>query len=295
MKVRLLQFPAILFLIVTALFAENSADFMIAALPKAFIVLDHYEQPLSGAKKARLIAYSPFLIINEEGMLGDQITPALQFSLHGQTFFLLRDEEGNFAGDKTGQAHKIYKNCTQLNDTVQVVRDRAVLLSEQYPAAGSRVFLKKRDRLLRVFKYRNSYYVLRTGESPRYGWCSVSARHAWRVLKEKKDTVSVLFSPMLKERILDRVASANTAYEKYFNYFNQKSSNPKTVPEWQCASNDTAISCVLDSKDIAPAMLKESTRYLVSDLENLLIGKPFLVAYKAGEIIIQLKSVANQK
>jgi hypothetical protein len=47
--------------------------------------------------------------------------------------------------------------------------------------------------------------------------------------------------------------------------------------------------CWLTGPKTYSSQLEQSTRYLVNDIENMLIGKPFSVAYREGEILIESK------
>ena len=121
-----------------------------------------------------------------------------------------------------------------------------------------------------------------------YGWCSLSDKSAWQpVIRVKK--VDTTLKSDLAERIIERIKRANETYEQYFERFNIITGKRKSIPQWRYSYSEELIRCTLTDPYKESNLLEESTQYLVQDIENLLLGKPFIVHYRDGEILIQLR------
>lgn len=228
----------ILILSITAFsFSQSNSDFLILSQPGSYTILNQYQQPLSDAEKRLFVANVPLQIETENEILGDQITRALRFSFHGKTWFLQKDEEGNFLGDRGKQYRPVYKKCGVLGDTVMVTEDRAVSFSEKYLSAGQG-FLGKGETVVRIFSYGGYCCVRRGGAKAGYGWSSFARKSAWKRVERAAEKPAVLTGSM-SDRIVGGFAAANETYKKYFDHFNALTHQEKTVPAWRCEVTET--------------------------------------------------------
>ncbi len=270
--------------------AQQYSDFLIIEKPEAFTIFNQYAQPITNMEKKLFITFSPFQIVNEDEILGDQITTATRFSFHQKTYFLLKDDNGNYIGDNSNIYRKIFKNCKITGDTIQILKDKSVLFSEKYVSKRGSIYLESGDILIRLFKYRDSYYLIRTGKKSQYGWSTLSHTNSWKHVKESVKRDLFILSDSLRNRIISRLQSANEIYIKYFDYFNNMTGQNKTIPRWNWKIEGNTVSCYLKGAYNCAKQLSESTEYLIQDLENILLGKPFDIFYQKGQINIKPKN-----
>ena len=271
-----------------SLVAQDHADFLILGNPQAYTILNKYEQSLTASERELFRPFSPLQIVNKGHTLGDGITSALKFRFCKDIYFILKDDDGNLIGDKKNLYRQVFRKCKIIEDTVRIKRDRAILLSQKYPSTGKRIYLRQSNLTIRLFKYQNYYCVKYVGQKTVYGWCSLSDKSAWRrEIKVKK--VDKNLKSELQNLIIARINVANKMYKRYFERFDAITGKQKSIPQWRCAYNDDIIHCTLTNPYKDLDQLEESTQYLIRDLENIVIGKPFDVHYQKGEITIKLK------
>ncbi len=272
---------------------EQRTDFLIIENPAELLIYNKYQQSVQLKDKLKFISYIPLQILNEDELLSDQITPALKFKLQNEIYFLIKDNQGKIINRDSNGYNKIFKNCAIINDTVQILADRAVLISQtpawQPSSKNKRFYLKKDDYLLRLFKKKNAYYVLKLGNDVQYGWCQFRKNRSWRILEKDADGKNKLIPPYIREKITARIESANQTYSDYFKYFNQRLNRQKEIPRWVMEIEDNQIKCNLEN-DFYMQKLTESARYLIHDLENILLGTNIALNYENGVIIIQVKN-----
>ena len=278
-----------LLFVCTASFSQPTADFLILSQPRDYTILNQYQQPLTDAEKKLFVPNAPLQIVKENEILGDQLTHALRFAFDGKTWFIEKDEAGNFTGDKGKQFRQVLKKCAIIGDTVQILADRAVSFSEKYPPGLESGWLKKGELVMRLFSCGGSCCVKLPGAKNEYGWSRFGAKTGWKRLEQGAEKPQGL-TGMLTERIIDRFKAANKTYADYFSHFDRLTGQEKTVPVWRCEAKGNEVHCSLNAPYAATSQLDESTQYLVRDLENMLIGKQCDVRYEKGEIFIKPKN-----
>jgi hypothetical protein len=275
------------FLFISILCAQDKADFLIASSPLAYTILNQYEQPLSGDEKKVFLPFMPLQIIREDDVLGDGVTDALKFRLRKSTYFLIKDEEGSLIGSDRQKFSEVLKGCSIINDTVEVIKDRTILVSERYPGRGSRAYLKKGDILVRFFKHRDRFCLMRTGTKAGYVWSALEQESALRTVQRRAKKQDYTITGEMQEGIKQILESANSAYHQYFNFFNGLTGKQKSVPHWNSEYDGTVLRCFLGGTVSNGKLLEASTQHIIRDVENILIGKPFSVIYKKGAIMIE--------
>ncbi len=268
--------------------AQERADFIIIGNPHAYLILNKYQQPLTERERKKIHPFSPFQIINKKDTLGDGLTPAEKVRFCNKIYYLQKDENDNYITKKSDVYFKIFKGCKILEDSIEVTRQKAILLSEKYPSQGNKQYIAKGKLIKRLFRYQNYTYVLYKNVRESFGWCSIASRSNWKPYASlSKEDYKLTES--LKSRVRAKIQSINKIYEQYFISFNKITNGLKSVPVWKCLVGSNSIKCSLSGSYKKSAQMEESTRYIVHDLENMFIGKPFEVVYKKGEIVIQLK------
>jgi hypothetical protein len=273
-------------------FSQKTADFLILADPQKYTILDQYQQPVSESGRAAMAAGTPLQIISSDDMLGDQITHALSGSFDGKTWYLQKDDAGNLAGVETKESRRIYKGCEIGSDTVEIIKDKALAFSEIAPGAGTGThFLNKQEKVVRIFRNKDQWYLRRrSGRNAQFGWTSFSNPGAWRRVTVVA-AVDTGISDYLQGRIVERFRTANDTYRQYFEHFNKVTGKDKTVPVWRWdMGQGNAIHFFLNAPYRTGSGLEESTRYLVRDLENMLIGRLYDVVCDKGDVIVKPKA-----
>ena len=261
-------------------FAAQS-DFLIITNPDKLSILNQYEQPLTELEKKLIFPFMPFQIINPKEILGDQITEVIRCTNLGSTYFLLKNESGGFTGNDHITFQKISK-CIVLGDTVEVVRD--FTLSQKFPTKGIESTIKKGESCIRIFQNGSNTYLLGLGNPQRYGWCAASGVLKKAIKIENSEATVDLVD--IGQRVQKRLDAANELYKNYFSYFNDLTDQQKSIPYWQTFSENGGYRCTLKGSRQTIAQLQQSTDYIVQDIKQLLLGKPFSVNNSGDQIII---------
>jgi len=264
-------------------FTAETADFILLKSPRALTIFNQYEQPLTGDEKAQLSIGAPMQIMKANVRLGDQITRAMQCSFEQKTYFLLKNENNELPG-VLGNV-QILKNCAILDDTVEIIEDGARFSSE-FPSRIFNVPLKKGAVVVLMFRFNNVYALRTTGPGARYGWLPVSTQGAWRKKASAQISVDTALSSSIREELLGRIEAANESYKKFFDAFNRKTNFQKIVPEWKQLTTGSELHWRLNAPYDHIDELSESTKILVDQLRDILIGKPFTAMYEDGELKI---------
>ncbi len=279
---------------VQPVFSQKSADFIILSQPRTLAIFDEYQQPLSDEEKKLFSANVPARIENDNELLGDQITHALRFGFDGKTWFVQKDESGNFAGETGKQVHQTFRRCDLANDTVTVLEEHGVSFSEKGPSVRGGGFLAKGETVTRIFSYNGAFFVKRGSPDASFGWSIAARPSAWKKVEgtvlEQADN-----SNYISGMIARHFAEVNNTYKEYFDHFNAFTGKDKTVPAWHCEVTGDQLRCVLNLPYKETHELDESTESLVHDIDNLLIGKGYDVIANQGEILVRPKTVGAGK
>jgi hypothetical protein len=265
--------------------AAKSADFIVLLSPQELTIYNQYEQPLSATEKSQLSPCVPMQIMQTDVTLGDQITRAMQCNFEQKTVYVLKNEQGEIINGKGNV--QILKACGLIEDTVEIVKDGAVLFSQQYPIASSSGRLKKGEILVVLFRSGNTYAVRLNRDRPamRYGWCPASSQSAWRKSKTES-IVDTTIAPLGRDELNARIEKANNLYKKFFDEFNHATGMQKSVPAWRPVTNGPGLTWTLNAPYDHTGELNESTVRLVEEMRDVLIGKPFSVVYENGELTV---------
>ncbi len=274
----------LLFFCVPVWSAKPVKEFLVIGNPSVCTLYDQYEQVVTTAQKKVLQAGAPFEIRTTRELMGDQISQAMQLSLHGTTYYLMLDDKGKLTGLPPGASPVKYRGCTPRYDTMTIAA-ASLSLTRKPSGGGSVATLNKGAAVLRIFSWHGSEYVRSTSPQPRYGWCR-SSKRLLRPIVPKNTSAAGSGSALVHQRIMKRLIEANDRYDTLFSYFSSRTHQEKTTPEW-IADPTVDRQYVLRGSDEVVTVLENSTRYLVRDIERMLLGKPFLVVYRKGVISIE--------
>jgi hypothetical protein len=269
--------------------AAKSADFIVLLSPRALTIYNQYEQPLSATEKSQLSSGLPMQIMQADVTLGDQITRAMQCNFEQKTMYVIKDEQGEIINGKGNV--QILKACTLIGDTVEIVKDGAVLFSQQFPIASSSGRLKKGETLTVFFRSGNTFAVRLDRDRPaagRYGWCPANSQSAWRKTRTES-IVDTTLSLLTRDELNARIERANELYKKFFNEFGRATGMQKSVPAWSPVTNGQGLRWTLNAPYDHTEELNESTGRLVEEMRDVLIGKPFSAVYENGGLTVKPK------
>jgi hypothetical protein len=273
----------VLFLCAPAWSAKPAREFLVIGNPSVCALYDQYEQALTPTRKKALPTNAPFEIRDNRELMGDQISQAMRLSLLGTTYYLLLDDKGNITGLPPSASPVRYRGCMPGYDTLTVVA-ASLSLTRKPSGGGSIATLNNGAAVLRIFTWQGSAYVLSASPDPRYGWCRSSERLLRPIVQKSASTGSDF--ALLHQRIMKRLIEANDRYDTLFSYFSSRTRQEKSKPEW-VADPTVDRQYILRGSDEVVTVLENSTRYLVRDIERMLLGKPFLVSYRKGIISIE--------
>jgi hypothetical protein len=276
------------FLLSSCLFSlQERADFLVFKDPSGLSLLDKYQERLSKKAMAAFVPLCPLRIIDTAVLLSDQITPALKFGFKGEIFFLLKDGKSGFVGDKGATNWKSFKGCPMTGDTVEIVKDKVISFSREFPPAGGKEFLRKGETVVRLFQVRNQYGILKQVPGARYGFSGPMPAGAWLAIKKTEVRVDVSIDAGEYHKIAERLAAANASYRAFFNRFNQITGEARSTPSWSWEKSAGEVRCVLNGPAANGEALKASTQYIARDLENIFIGKPVDVSLTDNRIFVR--------
>ena len=269
---------------------QTRSDYFIIANPLNYTVYDRYEQPLSDADKARFPPFTPFRVLEQNVTLGDQITHACKCGFGQETYFLIQEEGGGFAGEKSKTGRQVLTSCETIEDTVEVIGSGLQITAPSGRAAA----VQNGSRLNRIFKSGGRYYVASLSDRAFYGWSRLEPRSSWK--KEEKAQASrpsgdTLISDNIRERVMQRLDEANNSYKAAFSHFNKITGDEKAIPQWRCETAGACMRCELAGVYKTGDQLAESTAILLRDLENTLLGTDFRPVKRDNAIVIERRPV----
>lgn len=288
----LISIGCIIFSFALIIYPQSSLDFLIVKSPQALTILNKYEQKISSEERNNFLPYSPFQILVQDELLGDQLSKAMKVKYQGEVYFLSKDEKGKLSGIRKAGYYQFFKRAKPLDDTIVILKSKSLSFSSKYGTQGTRSYFKKNDLVIRVLQYRNHYYLLGLGENRQYGWSNLLPNKSWEMYNQggaKEKIAEASSSPLnshLRERLISRIQTANKTYKQLFTFFNQLSGQQKAIPQWKMSKDKHQIRFLLTGSNHNSGELGASTKLLVQEIKNMVIGDPLSVRYAKGVISI---------
>jgi hypothetical protein len=112
-------------------------------------------------------------------------------------------------------------------------------------------------------------------------------RSHWRVSEGPDESGDGSVPLDLRRWLLGRIDEINETYRRFFQHFNELTGRSKSAPAWTASGDDPdRLSWTLSRPYWESALLTESTRSLIQDLEGMLLGKPYAVSYTNGVLAV---------
>lgn len=265
-------------ILLSLIFISNAAQYYIIEDPSSLIIYNSYEARVNNMNK--FLSYSPFEIINKNEMLGDGISEVLKVKYLGETYFILKDDDGNIEGGRNAGSIKML-NVTYCDDTLAFTAGTTIK-SGHFPGKKNVTSFFNKSAIA-LFKYQNYFYLINQKESA-IGW---SKTVYWKKVKTKNVKVKKqIISKDQIDKLTFKIKEVNALYKRAFNYYNNKLNESKSAPYWKITKDGNSISFKLWGSKASVVQLEESSQYIVQEFLNILLGEPFDVKYSNGEIIV---------
>ncbi len=262
-----------------------AVELMIVESLVPYRVLNKYEQPLSREEKDAFPGNAPFVIVDRDATLGDQLTPAMIVTYKGVRYFFQKDSDGGLLGSSSGGYRRTFRNAVETADTVQL--NTSMTAHTRYPQSGGTFRIPDGRLLVRLFRINGYHYVHAADTPSRYGWVRLS-QNEWSEPSKAhaaRNPTKTTLNETLRERIVAHIDSRNAMYKKYFSSLNEITPRNKAVPQWSIHEEGSeGMTFILSGGPDIVAALEESSRVVAEELGNILLAEQFTARYRDGAI-----------
>jgi hypothetical protein len=267
---------------------SGSDEFLIVEHPGRLVVLNRYQQNLTPDELSVLQPYVPMKILKPRDTLGDGFTPCTRVAIGGKEYFLVRENPGRLAGEVNAGALKTFVGSSHPWDTVHVLRNGGLRFSDASGQGES--FLAAGERIVRIFTQSGQTYVKRSGGTRIYGWVNLAPGSEGRLwsLSHLVPRVESTVPVRITDSVQASLSRTNALLVNLYAFFNSRSRQHRATPRWRLEPEGTVLRCTL--LDGSPERdFPESTRYLVREIENDVLGTDFSVYRYPGGIEVRPK------
>jgi hypothetical protein len=264
----------------------HAADFLVVEKVEQLSVYNKYQQEASSRERQLLVSCVPMRIIRPNDMLGDGFTPCMQVEIDGETFYLLKENNGSLSRGGSLGYEKVFSNATVLLDTVHAVTGRSLLFS---PINSRARRISPGEFVVRVFRHQNMTFCRTLSAPPVFGWIEFSETidgRDWVVMSHRTSSRAPI--SRVSEKIKNRVDEVNRVLARLFRFFNVQTNQQKPTPVWIMESSSSVITCKLEGT-VNAGQFEQSTFYLASEIENIALGSEFQVTRSPATIEIRAK------
>ena len=273
-----------LLLFLTSAGAYGRSTYLIIEHPQALVIYNRYQQPASPGELAILKSFGPVLVLQENGFLGDGISPCMTVQIEGVSLYFGKEKDGNLTNSEQAGFLKFYRGCTPLNDSVAIQKGNLRITSVTGKASR---LLKAGEHSARFFSHASGIYGAVAEGSVRFGWISPGTEgRDWKVLT--KEVVSSPIRSDVADRIAARISEANNVLLHVYDFLNKETSLKRIAPQWVMESAPGSIT--IDLRETGnPWTFQQSTTHLATNIENLVLGTGWGVVQTAGHIELRKK------
>jgi hypothetical protein len=211
----------------------------------------------------------------------------MQVEIGDAVFFLLKDGDGNLLHTGPAGFEKTFSNVTPLSDTVVALKSRSVRF---LPLSGTARYLAPGERVIRAFRRGSSTYCRTTAGAQEYGWVDFTAAREGTDWKPAVGAApaETSISPDILRKIGAKVDNVNGILAQLFTFFNRETHRNQEIPRWTVDRSDKEITCTLLGTTATDGFT-QSTRYLVNDVETIVLGTGLAVTHSPGRIEVRQK------
>lgn len=266
----------------------SASVFVVAERPDRFLIYNKYQQTITQRERALLTPFVPMKIVRANDLLGDGFTPCTTVEIMGELFYLVKGKDGELTGAERAGAIRHFNDAAALGDTITVLTGGTVTVD--LPAGDVRRTIRRGERLIRFFQEGDRTYVGTIDQPPIYGFSRLpaSARtQSWDIARAAGE-LSAAIPQRVLTAVQENVGEVNRVYQGLYSFFNKQTGQQRPVPRWSVRSTGGLIECTLQNRP-AGADLTQSTRYLVKDLENAVLGTRLKVSGSPDHIEIRME------
>ena len=270
------------FLFYTQLFSQVNADFVIIEKPQNLVIYNKYKQAISNNEKQLFVPYKPFQIKKSSGLFSDGVRGYMEIETNNLSYFIVKEAGGNYYNQSKSGEWAYYKNKRTYYDSIMVLDDNKLTFDDL--AHKKEYFLKKGDILIRVFEDNERFYC-KNSKNNAYGKVNLSGKNSefYKILRSKKSNSNNTLTTELKAKILAKFNDSNIILKRLYAFFNTENNKNLPVPVWKIKTTNNSIEAVLSS---SAKNFANSNKYLVNQLENILLGTNLQVTTSANKIVI---------
>ncbi len=268
--------------------AFSASAFLVAERPDRFLIYNKYQQTITPRERSLLAPFVPMRIIKINDLLGDGFTPCTTVEIMGDLFYIVKGKDGELSGADRAGAIRRFSDAQVLSDTIIVLANGS--FSVVAPEGNAHQTVRRGERLVRCFREGDRTFVGTMDQPPLYGFVDLPAsaqRQAWDIARSEEEGPTAI-----PERILaavqDNIQEVNRVYLGLYAFFNEQTGEQRPAPHWSVSSSRRAIVCTLINRPPG-ADLSQSTRYLVKDLQNALLGTALRVSSVPDRIEIRME------
>jgi hypothetical protein len=264
---------------------QTTHDFLIVQRVDGLVLYNRYQQKLTDSERGVLLPFVPMRILDRNGLLGDGFTRCMHVEVEGEMMYLLTDDSGKPIRNGPPGFERTFTGTTLLSDTVEILRGTPAFVS---PAGSTKGRLAKGDKLVRRFLGRQGTYGKILGDSPKFGWIDFSSLKEgkdWKTLRGQSFSSSIPAG--VAEKIRVHIGEVNRTWSDLFDYFNERAHQDRPPPSWAAEFSDTSITCTLLGAN--PDQVRQSTLYILKDIENIVLGAGLTVTHQQGRITIGVR------
>lgn len=277
-------------LLCAALPAFSASVYLVAERPDHFLVYNKYQQTITPRERALLAPFVPMRIVRNNDVLGDGFTPCTTVEIGGELFYLVKGKDGELVGAERAGALKRFSDAVVLGDTITILTSGSYSIA--LPAGDARKSIRRGERLVRYFLEGDRTFVGTMDPSPIYGFVRLPAsarRQSWEIARSAGE-LSAAIPQRVLTAIQQNLDEVNRVYQGLYSFFNRQTGQQRPIPHWVVSSSKGLIVCTLQNRP-SGADLTQSTRYLVKDLENAVLGTALRVSGSPDHIEIRMEQV----
>jgi hypothetical protein len=268
--------------------AFSASVFLVAERPDRLLIYNKYQQTITPRERALLAPFVPMKIVRNNDLLGDGFTPCTAVEIKGELFYLVRGKDGELTGaDRAGALHR-FSDVSVIGDTITILSSGSFSIAP--PVGDTRRSVRRGERLIRYFSEGEQTFVGTLDHSPTFGFIRLPAsgrKQSWDIARSAGE-VSAPIQPRVLAAVQQNIEDVNRAYQGLYSFFNRQTGQQRPVPHWNVSSSKALIVCTLQNRP-SNADLTQSTRYLVKDLENALLGTTLKVTGTPDHIEIRME------
>ena len=226
--------------------AGERGTVLLAPRPDRLVLCNRYQQRLTSTESGALLPYELMIVEKEDGVLGDGLTKCVVLRLRGDTYYLLRGNDGSLPPGVS-----LNRDADILADTIRVLPRRNVVLES--PDGSSRRPLAAGTLLVRLFGADGKYFVRQASvASPPCGWVAQREASAWELIRTSSPATAGVSLAQARSMVESDIADVNGMLRAL--YLRQgRGGNGDTIPQLHLEAAPETLRCSITPSSAAPA------------------------------------------